>query len=297
MIGVFDSGHGGLTILRSLVTALPERSFVYLGDHAHAPYGGRSSAEIVDLTRSAVEMLFDIECDLVVLACNTAAAVALRTLQQDWLPVAYEDRRILGVLVPTVEAVTGVPWLIDPAHVPAGRPQERPKTIAVFATRRTVESNAYPEEVDKRASGIDLIQVACEGLVDLIERHAPRDVLRTAVHGYVGALTARLAGKRLDAVLLGCTHYPLVADLFAEALPPGVEILSQPDLVARSLADYLIRHEDLDAADFRGGTLKLLTTGDPDHVSRFATDFFGRPIQFESIGTRSRSRSVAGQVA
>jgi glutamate racemase len=293
MIGVFDSGHGGLTILRSLVAALPERSFVYLGDHAHAPYGDRSSAEIVDLTRSAVETLFDIECDLVVLACNTAAAVALRTLQQDWLPVEYEDRRILGVLVPTVEAVTGVPWLIDPAHVPA----ETPKTIAVFATRRTVDSNAYPEEVNKRANGIDLIQVACEGLVDLIERHAPPDVLRQAVHGYVAQLIERLTGKRLDAVLLGCTHYPLVADLFAEALPAGVEILSQPDLVARSLADYLVRHENLDAADFRGGTLKLLTTGDPDHVSRFATDFFGRPVRFEAVGTRSRSRSAAGQVA
>lgn len=293
MIGVFDSGHGGLTILRSLVTALPERSFVYLGDHAHAPYGERTSAEIVDLTRNAVEMLFDIECDLVVLACNTAAAVALRTLQQDWLPAEYEDRRILGVLVPTVEAVTGVPWLIDQGHVPA----ERTKTIAVFATRRTVESNAYPEEVNKRASGIDLIQVACEGLVDLIERHAPRDVLRDAVHGNVAQLNERLGGKRLDAVLLGCTHYPLVADLFADALPAGVEILSQPDLVARSLADYLVRHEDLDAADFRGGTLKLLTTGDPDHVSKFATDFFGRPIRFESVGTRSRARSVAGQVA
>jgi len=293
MIGVFDSGHGGLTILRSLVTALPERSFVYLGDHAHAPYGGRTSAEIVDLTRNAVEMLFDIECDLVVLACNTAAAVALRTLQQDWLPAEYDDRRILGVLVPTVEAVTGVPWLIDPAHVPV----ETPKTIAVFATRRTVESNAYPEEVSKRASGIDLIQVACEGLVDLIERHAPRDMLRQAVHGYVEQLMGRLGGKRLDAVLLGCTHYPLVADLFAEALPGGVEILSQPDLVARSLADYLVRHEELDAADFRGGTLKLLTTGDPDHVSKFATDFFGRPIRFDSVGTRSRPRSIAGQVA
>jgi glutamate racemase len=293
MIGVFDSGHGGLTILRSLVAALPERSFVYLGDHAHAPYGDRSSAEIVDLTRSAVETLFDIECDLVVLACNTAAAVALRTLQQDWLPVEYEDRRILGVLVPTVEAVTGVPWLIDPAHVPA----ETPKTIAVFATRRTVDSTAYPEEVNKRANGIDLIQVACEGLVDLIERHAPPDVLRQAVHGYVAQLIERLSGKRLDAVLLGCTHYPLVAGLFAEALPPGVEILSQPDLVARSLADYLVRHEDLDAADFRGGTLKLLTTGDPDHVSRFATDFFGRPVRFEAVGAKSRSRSTAGQMA
>jgi glutamate racemase len=293
MIGVFDSGHGGLTILRSLVTALPERSFVYLGDHAHAPYGGRSSTEIVDLTRAAVEHLFDLECDLVVLACNTAAAVALRTLQQQWLPVEYEDRRILGVLVPTVEAVTGVPWLIDPAHVP----EERSKTIAIFATRRTVESSAYPEEVNKRARGIDLIQIACEGLVDLIERHAPRDELRSAVHSYVAQLSDRLGGRRLDAVLLGCTHYPLVADLFAEALPEGVEILSQPDLVAQSLADYLIRHEDLDAADFRGGTLKLLTTGDPDHVSKFATDFFGRPVRFESIGAKSRSRSTAGQVA
>jgi len=297
MIGVFDSGHGGLTILRSLVAALPERSFVYLGDHAHAPYGGRNSAEIVDLTRTAVEHLFDLECDLVVLACNTAAAVALRTLQQQWLPIEYEDRRILGVLVPTVEAVTGVPWLTDPAHVPAERGQETAKTIAVFATRRTVESNAYPEEVNKRASGIDLIQVACEGLVDLIERHAPRDELRSAVHRYVAQLGDCVGGRGLDAVLLGCTHYPLVADLFAEALPHGVEILSQPDLVAQSLADYLRRHEDLDAADFRGGTLKLLTTGDPDHVSKFATDFFGRPVRFESIGTRSRSRSTAGQVA
>lgn len=293
MIGVFDSGHGGLTVLRALVTALPERSFVYLGDHAHAPYGGRSSAEIVDLTRAAVKHLFDLDCELVVLACNTAAAVALRTLQQQWLPKEYEGRRILGVLVPTVEAVTGVPWLIDPAHVPA----EHGKTIAVFATRRTVESNAYPEEVSKRASGIDLIQIACEGLVDLIERHAPIETLRTAVHGYVSELAKKLDGRTLDAVLLGCTHYPLVADLFAEALPPGVEILSQPDLVARSLEDYLERHRDLDATDFRGGNLRLLTTGDPDHVSKFATDFFGRAVRFETIGAKSRPRPTVGQVA
>ena len=294
MIGVFDSGHGGLTILRSLVETLPKRSFVYLGDHAHAPYGERSSAEIVELTQRAVETLFDLECDLVVLACNTAAAVALRTLQQDWLPRNYPDRRILGVLVPTVEAVTGVPWLADSSH--PGR-LEAPKTIAVFATRRTVDSKAYPEEVQKRAGEIELIQVACEGLVDLIERHAPRDVLRDAVHAHVARLRNQLHGRHLDAVLLGCTHYPLVADLFAEALPAGTEIMSQPALVADSLLDYLERHPEFDAEDFRGGTLRLLTTGDPVMAGKFATDFFGRPVQFQAVGAPSRPRSAAGQVA
>jgi len=275
MIGVFDSGHGGLTILRQLA-AIPNRSFIYFGDHAHMPYGERTSEEIVALTRDAVEHLFARGCRLVILACNTAAAVALRTLQQEWLPQRYPDRRILGVLVPTVEAVTGVAWsgaTASPRRAAAAR------RIGVFATRRTVHSNAYVEEIGKRAPEIEVIQHACTGLVDLIERSAPQDQLRAAVQGHVAALMARLGEQRLDAVLLGCTHYPLVADLFAEALPPGLTILSQPQLVAQSLGDYLRRHPERDVV-CESPTLTFLTTGDPVRAGLFATNFFGKPARF-----------------
>ena len=278
MIGAFDSGHGGLTILRGLVEALPERDFLYLGDHANAPYGERSSAEIIELTRAAVKVLFDRGCRLVLMACNTAAAVALRTLQQDWLPVVAPERRILGVLVPTVEAVTGVPWAHDATsaqHVGAQR------TIALFATRRTVASNAYPQEISKRAPEIALIQHACTGLVSLIERGASHDVLRAAVNGHVRAVMGELGSRQLDAAMLGCTHYPLVADLFAAALPPGIEIVSQPEIVARSLQDYLARHPEIDRPGH--GDVRFLTSGDPADAGRFATTFFGREARFESV--------------
>jgi glutamate racemase len=277
MIGVFDSGHGGLTILRALVQQLPQRDFLYLGDHAHAPYGERTSVEIVALTRDALQALFDRGCKLVILACNTAAAVALRTLQQDWLPTVAPDHRILGVLVPTVEAVTGVPWLTT--H-PVARP-DRARTLVVFATRRTVASNAYPEEINKRAPEITLVQQACPGLVHLIESDAPRDVLRDAVHGHVAALRKQLNGRKPDAVMLGCTHFPLVADLFAEALPRGIEVVSQPALVARSLTDYLARHAVLDAP--ASGRVAFLTTGEPERVSRLASTFFGDRVSFTKI--------------
>jgi len=279
MIGVFDSGHGGLTILRGLVDRLPERSFLYFGDHAHIPYGDRTSAEIVTFTRAAVDLLFKQGCRLVILACNTAAAVALRTLQQEWLPHYYPDRRILGVLVPTVEAITGVPWL---ANVPAGRRAGLPRTIAVFATRRTVASNAYAEEIIKRAPEVTVLQHACIGLVDMIERNAPRDELRHAIQEHVSAFRAESDGRRLDAVMLGCTHYPLVADLFAAALPPGIDILSQPDLVARSLAAYLTRRPEIDTLE-KSRSVRFLTSGAAAEASRFASIYFGRPAVFNAV--------------
>jgi glutamate racemase len=183
--------------------------------------------------------LFKRGCRLVILACNTAAAVALRTLQQQWLPTHYPDRRILGVLVPTVEAISGLPWLPRVRNVTATPRAGHPRTIGVFATRRTVASNAYVEEILKRASDVVVVQRACVGLVDMIERNAARDDLRVVIEGHVAELVKALAGRPLNAVLLGCTHYPLVADLFRAALPPGIEILSQPDLVARSLGDQV----------------------------------------------------------
>jgi glutamate racemase len=278
MIGVFDSGHGGLTILHALTRQLPDRSFLYLGDHAHAPYGERTSEEILTLTQNAVEALFKRDCRIVVLACNTAAAVALRTLQQQWLPTHYPDHRILGVLVPTVEIATGVPW----AQTTPSDVLSENKTIAIFATRRTVASNVYVEEIRKRAPHITVVQHACPGLVSLIEKSAPRSELRAAVRMHVDDLMAQMNGTIPNSVILGCTHYPLVADIFAEMLPPACHVLSQPEIVAGSLIDYLKRHPNLDDVSGTPETT-FLTSGDPSTASAFATVFFGKPVQFQSL--------------
>lgn len=283
MIGVFDSGHGGLTVLRALVEAAPERPFVYLGDHAHAPYGPRSEEEIYRLTLRGVEALFARDCRLVVLACNTAAAVALRRMQQTWLPHAYPGRNVLGVLVPMVEAITRVPWMVE------APPEDRlpePRTVGVFATRATVASGSFPREIGKRAPDVQVVQQACPDLVPLIEQGAPDAVIAPTVRGYVAELLEQLGGRPLDAVVLGCTHYPLVAHLFAAALPEGVEILSQPTLVARSLENYLERHPEYAPTLF--GTPagpRFFTTGPAERIGALAGRFFGCPTAFETLTT------------
>ena len=262
MIGVFDSGSGGLTVLEALHRRLPHQDFLYLGDHANAPYGHRSNEQIVDLTRKGMETLFDAGCTLIILACNTAAAVALRTLQQKWLPKAYPGRRILGVLVPMVEAITGVPWSQE--HPDAQASDGR--TILLFATRKTVESGAYVEEVRKRAPGIRLVQKACPGLVDAIEGGAGPKPIRGLIDGFV-AEALEEAGTLPDAALLGCTHFPLVKPQFEAALPNTVELFSQPEVVAASLADYLNRHPAVASHAKRQGRIRLLTTGRPEEVN------------------------------
>ncbi len=285
MIGVFDSGHGGLTVLRALVARLPERVFLYLGDHGHAPYGERADAEIYDLTRASVTRLFDRGCRLVLLACNTAAAVALRRLQQDWLPGAYPERRVLGVFVPMVEAVTEVPWHLEAPPTdaqPAGARRE-PAVVGVFATRRTVASGAYPREIARRAPQIRVVQQACPGLVALIEAGAAPVDLEAAIVGPVGDLTAQLEGAVPDSVILGCTHYPLVAEAFAKALPAGVPLYSQPALVAESLAGYLTRHSEFDAPAAPRAATRFLTTGDPAAVAALAKRFFGAALRFQQV--------------
>lgn len=278
MIGLFDSGFGGLTVLRAVSDALPERSFLYFGDHASAPYGNRSREDIYHLTEVSVERLFAKGCRLVVLACNTAAATSLRRLQQEWLPIHHPDHRILGVLVPMVEAITGVPWMTD---LPTRRRDEKERLVAVFATRQTVLSNAYPIEIGKRAPEVTVIQQACPQLASLIEAGAPKAEMGTLVRRYVETLMEQTDGRIPDVVMLGCTHYPLVADLFAEALPRGLEILSQPDLVARSLTAYLAHHPQIDAPR-APVTTRFLTTGDPQRTSVLGSQFFGRPVTFQT---------------
>ncbi|HVI52512.1 MAG TPA: aspartate/glutamate racemase family protein [Candidatus Sulfotelmatobacter sp.] len=274
MIGVFDSGHGGLTILQALARRLPERRFVYLGDHANAPYGDRSADEIYGMTVTAIDRLFGQGCRLVILACNTAA-MSLRRIQQNWLAEAYPDRRVLGVVVPMIEVVTGLPWMADPKTSPSPRPRA---TVAVFATRRTAEADVYPQEIAKRAPQVTVEMMACPRLAALIEQGAPREELRHFVQRYVAELTDRLNGRPLDAALLGCTHYPLVEDLFRDALPPGVELLAQPIPTADSLAAYLERHPDLDRPNSGGVTFH--TTGDPERISAMASAFYGGETRF-----------------
>ncbi|MEX0923582.1 MAG: aspartate/glutamate racemase family protein [Rhodovibrionaceae bacterium] len=276
-IGVFDSGHGGLTVWRALQTRLPEQRFLYLGDHANAPYGEHRPEEILAMTRAGVERLFELDCRLVVLACNTAAAVALRRLQEDWLP-GRPGRRILGIFVPTVEALTGVAWAVDHPERQV-RPEDPRRGIAVFATTRTVESGAYGREIRRRAPGFTVAEVACPGLVAAIEGGAPAEELAGMVSGFCRTLAQRMAAP--EAVVLGCTHFPLVAAQFRAALPENAPILSQAALSAESLAGYLLRHPEFAVP---GGGTRFLTTGDPRRIAPRASALLGESFAFEAAG-------------
>jgi glutamate racemase len=278
MIGVFDSGFGGLTVHRALIEALPGRDFVYLGDNRNAPYGVRPPIDVLNLTCAALERLFAEGCTLGVVACNTASTVALRWIQQQWLPVWQRHdgvaRNVLGVVVPTIEAATGIGWDGDSSAAQQGK---RSNTIAVFATRRTVESNCYPIEIRKRRPEIGVVQQACPELAGSIERGLPRPDLGRLVEQYVGELLNTL-GSAPDCVILGCTHFPLVADLFAAALPPGVEMIDQPGATARALKAYLARHPEYDGS--HAGSRKFLSTGFSAEALPLVEKFWGDKVPF-----------------
>lgn len=278
-IGVFDSGIGGLTVLRALRDAAPAQSFVYLGDQANAPYGVRAPEEVRALTRAGVERLFDAGCRLVLLACNTASALALRWLQQEWLPDAAPNRRVLGVFVPVIEALIGRRWA-DPS--PPSEPPGGARSVLFFATEATVRSGAFEAELAKRAVGLTPVSIACPGLAEAIEagREAEADALAEicARDALARALPDVDAVGRAAAVL-GCTHYPLAFAAFRRALPLDIPIFSQPVITAGSLARYLERNPEF---DHLGAELRLLTTGDPDRVSEIASRFFGERARFEA---------------
>ena len=279
MIGLFDSGTGGLTILEAVQKTLPGEALVYLGDHARAPYGNMSNPEILHATRTGVSRLFAEGCGLVILACNTASAVALRSLQEDWLPTAHPERRVLGVLVPMVEALTGLPWERDNPRLSA-RPGQ---SVAVFATRCTTRSRAYVEEIEKRAPSFRVVQQACPGIVKLIEAGAEGAEIEALVDRFVGELRTREGLQALDGVILGCTHYPLIEAQFRAALPPGTTIISQPRVVARALKDYLRRHPEFGPGENEAPEVRLLTTGDPAAVSALAGRLLGHERRFEKV--------------
>lgn len=283
MIGVFDSGSGGLTVMRALERELPDQSFLYLGDHANAPYGNRSPAEIYALTLEAIGQLFARGCRLVVLACNTAAATGLRQLQQTWLPVAHPSRRVIGVIVPVVEEVTGVPWQMTAGAILAA--PVRARHVALFATSHTVRTGAYVTEIRNRAPAIRVSQKACPDLVSLIETAAPEARIRESVRRHVGSLLETEGVP--DACVLGCTHYPLIDHLFREALPGEVRMISQSRVTATSLKHYLDRHPEFRSS---GAPRRVfLTTGAVGAVSALATRFYGKPVQFRALDADVRT--------
>ncbi len=267
-VGIFDSGLGGLTVLDAVTKRLPDLPLVYFGDSAHAPYGVRDADDIYDLTTQATQCLFDAGCDLVILACNTASAAALRRMQEGWVP---EGKRVLGVFVPLIEALTERQWGDN------SPPREvATKHVALFATPATVSSRAFQRELAFRAIGVDVEAQACGGVVDAIE-DGDMILAEALVKSHVDALKRKMPDP--DAAVLGCTHYPLMHDAFQAALGPDVKVFSQADLVAESLADYLERHPNMMGS---GTESAFLTTGDPARVSSRATQFLRRQITFEA---------------
>ncbi len=279
MIGVFDSGHGGLTVFRALVERFAHVSFVYLGDHANVPYGDRASDEIVALTRKGVDALFRRGCRLVLLGCNTATCVAARTLQKDWLGVSgWRGRNVLGIVAPTVEAATQTPWAVTTPQYPQ---RYNTDLVAVFGTTRTIASHVYPEEIRKRCPQVTVVQQTCSELAGAIEHGAPESELDALVERGVVALLAQTAGVPPHRAILGCTHYPLVEHLFRRHLPPFTRLLAQPQVVADSLEDYLQRHPDY--VDGAASPPALTTTGDPERVSAIARVFWPQAPAFSHL--------------
>ena len=267
-VGIFDSGLGGLTVLDAVSKALPDVPFVYLADHANNPYGVREADDIYDLTTAATQRLFDAGCDLVILACNTASAAALRRMQESWVP---PGKRVLGVFVPLIEALTERGWGDNspPREVAI-------KHVALFATPATVSSRAFQRELAFRAIGVDVEAQACGGVVDAIEE-GDLILAEALVRSHVDALKRKM--PRPEAAVLGCTHYPMLEPVFQAALGAEVKVFSQAELVAASLRDYLQRHPDMLGS---GTDPMFLTTGNARKVSDQAVRFLRRKIEFIS---------------
>ena len=266
-IGIFDSGYGGLTILEGIRRLLPEPDYLYLGDNARAPYGTRSFEVVYQFTLQAVRRLFEEGCHLVVLGCNTASAKALRTIQQNDLPAIDPARRVLGIIRPTVEALGSV---------------TRSGHIGVFGTPGTIRSGSYEMEVAKLYPDFKVTGQECPMWVPLVEnREADGPGADYFVQKYVYSLLNR--DSAIDTALLGCTHYPLLIRKIRKAVPTDVKVVTQGDIVANSLRDYLLRHPEMDAKVSRGGTCRYLTTESAAKFSEMGSLFLSKHIDAESI--------------
>ena len=270
-IGIFDSGYGGLTVMKELVRQLPQYDYLYLGDNARAPYGNRSFDTVYRYTLQCVKWFFSQQCPLVILACNTASAKALRTIQQQDLPQLDPSRRVLGVIRPTTEMIGA---------------QSRSGAVGVLATSGTVSSGSYVIEAEKFFPGLRVYQQACPVWVPLIENNEHQTPgADYFIRKYTDALMAQ--DPQIDTVLLACTHYPLIEDQIRKALPAGVQLVSQGEVVAHSLTDYLHRHPELEQRLGKSGERVFYTTDDPADFDRHATLFYGEGIAARHVNLPS----------
>lgn len=282
MIGVFDSGFGGLTVLASLLRALPRYDYLFLADSARAPYGARSPDVINEFTLESVEWLFDEGCTVVVLACNTASARALRNIQQLHLPAHRPDRRVLGVVRPSVEALAGLP----PGAVPGQTlPSAAAGTVAVVATESTVSSDSYGMELRKLAPGLTLIQQACPLWVPLVEAG---ELDGPGTEWFLRRSLAPVLERPAppQRILLGCTHYPLLLPALRRLVPPSIELLEQGDIVATRFADWLRRHPEHVIRLGRRGTRRFATTDDATWFANHGERLLGHPLTAERVRLR-----------
>lgn len=266
-IGVFDSGYGGLTILSKFKEILPHNDFIYLGDNARTPYGTRSFEIVYEFTLQAVTRLFELGCHLVILACNTASAKALRSIQINNLPQIDPDRRVLGVIRPTVECIDSI---------------TQSKHVGILATSGTIRSESYIMEVHKLFPEIKVTGQACPMWVPLVEyNEAQAPGADYFVKKYIDELLAK--DNQIDTIILGCTHYPLLLPKIKQYVPKGIHIVSQGELVANSLQDYLKRHPEMDARCTRGGTCTYFTTEAEEKFADSASTFLNESIQVSHL--------------
>lgn len=267
-IGIFDSGYGGLTILKEIVQELPEHDFLYLGDNARSPYGTRSFETIYDYTLEAVKYLFSQGCQLVVLACNTASAKALRSIQQLDLPKIAPDKRVLGVIRPTTEII----GQLTSNH-----------QIGVLATNGTVKSESYLIEINRFFPEAQVFQQACPMWVPLIE-NGEMDGAGTEyfVHKYLNELLSQ--SNQIDTVLLACTHYPLLLPMIRSFISQKIKVVSQGSIVAKSLKEYLQHHPNMDRLCSKNGQVVFQTTGDAIDFDEKGSVFFGGEVRSERVG-------------
>ena len=266
-IGVFDSGYGGLTILKEIRKALPEYDYLYLGDNARTPYGTRSFEVVYEFTLEAVVRLFEMGCPLVILACNTASAKALRSIQQNDLPYLDNSRRVLGVIRPTAESIGEV---------------TKSRHVGILATSGTISSDTYPMEIEKLFPDITVTGVACPMWVPLVEnKEYDSEGADFFVKKYINELLSR--DKDIDTIVLGCTHYPLLLDKIRRFTPEGINIITQGEYVAASLKDYLSRHDEIATRCTRNSKCEFLTTESVEKFKESASIFLHEDVEVRSI--------------
>ena len=266
-IGVFDSGYGGLTILDKIREVLPEYDYIYLGDNARAPYGTRSFEVVYEFTRQAVNKLFDMGCHLVILACNTASAKALRSIQMNDLPGIDPARRVLGVIRPTVECVGEI---------------SKNQHIGVLATAGTIKSESYPLEIHKLFPEIQVSGTACPMWVSLVENNESQDEgADYFIRKYINQLLSK--DPQIDTVILGCTHFPILLPKIRQYIPEHISVIAQGEYVAESLKDYLKRHPEMDAKCTKNGNCQFYTTEAEEKFSESASAFLKQQISVKHI--------------